>query len=261
MARKVEGHTAELQRAVREAVEAEQQKDRALVVSARLAAIGTLAAGVAHEINNPIGGMQNAVARLLQREGLDDKQRKYLVLVQGGLGRIARTARKLLDFTPKTVQARPFALATAIDGARSLVEHRLQQGGVELRVTLAKDLPQLVGDPHEVQQVMLNLLLNSLDAIAQRPGGGHIDIAAEVRAARLRILVADDGPGMDPKDLGRVMDPFFSKKDRPDASGLGMFICYSIVRNHGGDIELDSAPGQGFRVTLTLPIAPAERAT
>jgi signal transduction histidine kinase len=255
MAGKVQGHTSELEQAVRAAVEETKRTERALVVSSRLAAVGTLAAGIAHEINNPIGGMLNAVNRLLAAPDLADKQRTYLQLVHDGLQRVANTARKVLDFSPRQVQAQPFALARAVDGARALVEHRLQQMRVQLRVDLPADLPQVFGDSNEIQQVVLNLVLNSLDALGSRGGGGVIAVRGHAGDGRVHLHIDDDGPGMEPKDLGRVFEPFFSQKDRPDASGLGMFISYSIVRNHGGDIELDSAPGAGFRVHITLPAA------
>jgi signal transduction histidine kinase len=254
MAAQVKGHTQMLERAVREAVEQTKQKERALVLSSRLASIGTLAAGVAHEINNPIGGMQNAVNRLLQQDGLPEKQRVYLQLVQDGLQRIARTARRLLDFSPRQAAPGRFAIASAIDGARALVEHRLARGGVQLAIQLEPGLPPIHGDQHEIQQVMLNLLLNSLDALEGR--AGRITVRARADGERVHLHVDDDGPGMDPALLGRVFDPFFSKKDRPDASGLGMFICYSIVQNHGGEITVDSRPGEGFHVHVVLPAAP-----
>ncbi len=254
MAAQVAGHTRALEQAVRDAVEEAKQKERALVLSSRLASIGTLAAGVAHEINNPIGGMQNAVNRLLQNKDLADKQRVYLQLVQDGLQRVARTTRRLLDFSPRQVAPGRFALAVAIDGARALVEHRLQQGNVRFDLDVPKDLPLVHGDPHEIQQVMLNLFLNSLDALQGRPQGS-IQVQANERDGRIHLHVVDDGPGMDPIHLPRVFDPFFSKKERPDASGLGMFICYSIVQNHGGDITVDSQLGEGFKVHITLPIA------
>ena len=254
MAARVEGHTAELERSVQAAVERTRQREQALVVSSRLAAVGTLAAGIAHEINNPIGGMQNAVLRLLANSELSDKQRTYLQLVQDGLSRVARTAHKVLDFSPKQIQARAFSLGLAIDGARALVEHRFSHENVQLSVELPDDLPALYGDVHEIQQVVLNLFINSLDAMQGRKGG-NITVRAHAEAGLVHVQIDDDGPGMDPADLGRVMDPFFSQKDRPDASGLGMFISYSIVRNHGGDIALASTPGRGFFVHITLPAA------
>ena len=255
MAQKVESHTGELQRAVAAAVEDVKQKERALVISSRLASVGTLAAGIAHEINNPIGGMQNAVHRLLQDPALADRQRSYLQLVQDGLQRIARTARKILDFSPRAAVARPFPIASAVGGARALVEHRLQRQGVAFQLRVPAAL-LVMGDAHEIQQVLLNLFLNSLDALHQKGSGGLIAVTGAAAQGVVTLLVEDDGPGMDPADLERVMDPFFTKKERPDASGLGMFISYSIVRNHGGEMTLDSAKGQGFRVRLSLPQAP-----
>src|SRR5262249_3635608 len=159
----------------------------------------------------------------LQEPGLNDKQRAYLLLVQDGLARIARTTRRVLDFSPRAVVARPFTVIAAVEGARALVEHRLQRQRVRLLPRLQPATPAVMGDAHEIQQVLLNLFLNSLDALAQQGEGGSITVSSGAVDGRVRILVEDDGPGMDPKELGRVMDPFFSKKDRPDASGLGMF--------------------------------------
>lgn len=253
MASQVSDHTRALESAVQAAVEQTKQQERALVLSSRLASIGTLAAGVAHEINNPIGGMQNAVNRLLQSTNLTERQQVYLQLVRDGLQRVAHTARRLLDFSPRQVAPGRFALAVAIEGARALVEHRAQRANVQFEVELAPGLPPVHGDVHEIQQVMLNLFLNSLDALDGRPG--RIQVRARADGRSVRLDVVDDGPGMDPALLGRVFDPFFSKKDRPDASGLGMFICYSIVQNHGGEITVDSRPGAGFAVHIALPIA------
>ncbi|MSR37230.1 MAG: HAMP domain-containing histidine kinase [Planctomycetes bacterium] len=255
MATKVQSHTGELQRAITAAVEDVKQKERALVISSRLASVGTLAAGIAHEINNPIGGMQNAVHRLLQEPELSERQRSYLQLVLDGLQRIGRTTRKILDFSPRAAVARPFLLGSAVEGARALLEHRLQSQGVRFTSTVSAELA-VVGDVHEIQQVLLNVFLNSLDALQQKGAGGNITVTAAAEPGRVQLLAEDNGPGMDAKDLPRVMDPFFTMQKRPDASGLGMFISYSIVRNHGGDLTLDSALGQGFRVRLTLPMAP-----
>ncbi len=258
MAVQVGENTATLEAAVQRAVEQTKQQERALVLSSRLASIGTLAAGVAHEINNPIGGMQNAVHRLLQAEGLSEKQRTYLQLVQDGLARIGRTARRLLDFAPRPAAAGALSVAAAIEGARALVEHRAQGDRVQLVVDVPRDLPDVHGDAHEIQQVVLNLLLNSLDALgeprADRPaGGGRVNVRAHAAGGKVVLEVEDDGPGMATEDLGRVFDPFFTRKARPDASGLGMFICYAIVQNHGGEMTVDSSPGQGFRTRIVLP--------
>ena len=253
MARQVESHTATLEAAVREAVEATEQKERALVQSSRLATIGTLAAGVAHEINNPIGGMQNAVNRLLQAEDLGDRQRVYLELLRDGLARVASTARRMLEFAPKDAAPQPFDAATAVEGAYALVEHRCAQEGVDFRLKVQPGARQVHGDAHEIQQVVLNLLLNSLDAIAGRGGVVTVEVTSDDRFVHLSV--ADDGPGMPEELQDRIFDPFFTQKARPDASGLGMFISYSIVQNHGGAMRIDSTPGAGFCTHIDLPVA------
>jgi signal transduction histidine kinase len=258
MAEQVEQNTDALNRAVREAVAETEQKERALVLSSRLATIGTLAAGVAHEVNNPIGGMQNAVNRLLQADNLTERQRVYLELVRDGLSRVGRTARRLLEFAPRDAAPGEFGVETAVDGARALVDHRMQRGNVRFEIDYAPGLPKVFGDAHEIQQVILNLFLNSLDAI-ESGAGSCITVHARGDGDAVEIRVEDDGPGMAVEDLPRVFDPFFSKKDRPDASGLGMFISYSIVQNHGGTMTVDSAPGAGFRTVIRLP-ASARRA-
>lgn len=255
MAQKVQDNTQNLEAEVRHAVEEAKRTERALVQSSRLATVGTLAAGIAHEVNNPIGGMQNAVVRLLADPSLTDRQKTYLQLLQDGLSRVARTARKVLDFSPKQAEARAFALKTCVEGARSLCEHRLSKSGVTLSIKGVDSAPAVFGDPHEIQQVVLNLLLNSLDAFEQARRKGRIEVRAQALGEMVRIEVADDGPGIDAEDLPRVMDPFFTKKERPDASGLGMFISYSIVRNHGGTMTVDSVKGAGFTVAITLPRA------
>lgn len=261
MAERVEGHQAELRREVDAAVEATRRRERALVLSSRLASIGTLAAGIAHEINNPIGGMQNAVHRLLQQGDRPDRERRYLELVRDGLERVRRIARRVLDFSPKSLQPAPFEIAAAVEGARALVEHRLDAARVTLDVELEDELPAVLGDRHEMQQVLLNLFLNSVDALtdAATPSGRIRVVARRLDSGesvpRVQVSVADNGPGMDPELLDRVLDPFYSNKGRPDASGLGMFIAYNIIESHGGSLELRSQPGEGFETTLVLPAA------
>src|SRR5690606_17781955 len=125
MAERIEAHHAELAREVQRATEEAQRKERAMLQSARLAAMGTLAAGIAHEINNPIGGMQNAIRRIERNEQLGERERVYVALIRDGLERVGRIARRVLDFSPRTLEARPFALDEAVEGARALVEHRI----------------------------------------------------------------------------------------------------------------------------------------
>jgi signal transduction histidine kinase len=259
MTAKVAGHTDELRREVARATEEAARRERALVVSSRLASIGTLAAGIAHEINNPIGGMQNAIHRLMQRPDLDERSRTYLLLVQEGLERVGTTARRVLDFSPRQIEAAPFPLQAAVEGAVALVEHRCQREGVELSVQVDSGLPELFGDRHEIQQVLLNLLINALDALAAAPPPRRLRVAAAAEDGWVRIGVEDNGPGASEEVLARAVDPFFSGKSDPSASGLGLFISYSIVESHGGTMQLASGPGGGFTAVIRLPARPPAR--
>jgi len=252
MATKVQGHTAELKSEVDRATQEAAAKERALVVSARLASMGTLAAGVAHEINNPIGGMLNAVNSLSQVEGRSEKERRYLSLVQQGLERVARISRKLLDFAPRVLDPVEFSLADSVEGARSLVEHRLGRQGVTCTVEIPDDLPLLMGEPNEIQQVLLNLFLNSLNAMRDLPDR-RIDVQAASVPEGIELIVSDDGAGVDEATLQQVMDPFFSTSQAPDSTGLGLFICYTIIQNHGGSMRVDAEPGAGFSVRMVFP--------
>ena len=254
MVGKVAGHREELEREVQRATEEAARRERAMVVSSRLAAMGTLAAGIAHEINNPIAGMMNAVHRLSQRPDLDQRSVVYLGLVADGLERVAAIARRVLDFSPRQIEAAPFRLITAVEAARALVEHRCRSESVALRIELPDDLPELVGDHHEIQQVLLNCLINSLNALRDRTEpGAAIEIRAECSAGEVVVTVSDNGPGADEETAARAIDPFFSTSNQPDASGLGLFISYSIVKNHGGDLQVETEPGKGFRVVMRLP--------
>ena len=197
--------------------------------------------------------MQNAVNRLLQVDGLGDRQRVYLELLRDGLARVASTTRRMLEFAPKDADPQPFDAVTAVEGAYALVEHRCAQEGVTFELEVEEGVGQVHGDAHEIQQVVLNLLLNSLDAIAG--GGGSIKVTVSSDEQFVHLAVADDGPGMPEELQDRIFDPIFTQKARPDASGLGMFISYSIVQNHGGVMRIESTPGEGFCTHIDLPVA------
>ncbi len=257
MAARVDGHRDELEREVKRATEIAERRQHALLRSARLASMGTLAAGIAHEINNPIGGMLNAVRRIAESEGLSDRDRRYVDLIREGLERVGGIARRVLDFTPRQIEPVPFTIRSALDGAHGLAAHRFSQENVELRIELPDDLPELHGDAHEFQQVLLNVFINSLDVLQGRPEPRYVAVTAVEEGEQVVIRIADNGPGMAPDDLAFVMDPFYSGKGRPDASGLGMFISHQIIDNHGGRLEVESEPGAGFTVTIRMPIEPA----
>ncbi|MEO0480225.1 MAG: ATP-binding protein, partial [Planctomycetota bacterium] len=227
MAARVRGHRQELEREIRLAVEEVHRHERALQQSGRLASMGTLAAGIAHEINNPIGGMLNALRLIEKRDDLDERERRYLGLIRSGLERIARTARRVLDMSPKGTEAVAFSIRGVVESALALAEHRIKEQAVDVRLDFEPDLPQPTGDPQEFEQVVLNLLLNALDVMIDQPeqqlriSANRADLGS---GSVVRLEVSDNGPGVEKDVLPQITDPFFSAKGRPDASGLGLFI-------------------------------------
>ncbi len=229
------------------------QTQRRLFAAQRLSATGTLAAGIAHEINNPLGGMVNA-ARALRDGKLDPgKQREYLELILDGLERVRTIVQKILQFRPRPVEPRPVQVREAVEKAIAFMEHRARAKEVTLRNELPPDLPVVTGDPLELQQAFLNILMNAADACVM--GEGVVTVSARATPEGLGVSVADNGCGMDPEELARCTDLFFTTKDVGEGTGLGLAVAHSIVANHGGRLEIASERGRGTTVTLFFPPA------
>lgn len=229
-----------------------KKQERGLMVAQRLAATGTLAAGIAHEVNNPIGGMLNASLSLKKRHAEDARTVRYLDLIIEGLDRVRETVSKVLQFTPRGVSVGPVGIRRAVDSALGLATHRLKRNEVEVTVDVAEDLPPVRGNLAELQQVILNMLFNAGDAIEEPPG--TIAIAARVAEGRLRLTIADSGCGMTEEELSQAFDLFHTTKDPGKGTGLGLSIAHNIITGHDGTIELESAKGEGTTVIITLPL-------
>ncbi len=231
------------------------ETERKLFHAQRLSTTGTLAAGIAHEINNPLGGMINAV-RAIRQGGLDEAKRaEYLGLVEDGLDRVRAIVQKILQFRPRPFEPRPVGLREIVDQAASFVDHRARAKEVVIRNELPGDLPPVMGDPLELQQAFLNILMNAVDACVM--GEGMVTVYRSPGApGTLGVSVADNGCGMDEAELARCMDPFFTTKDVGEGTGLGLAVAHNIVTNHGGKLEIGSGHGRGTTVTLVFPAAP-----
>ncbi len=245
--RQVEIRTAELRAA--------EQK---LAQGDRLASLGKLAATVAHEINNPISGVLN-LARLLRRllgeEGVPPERleefRRYLAQVEAETARVGRIVADLLSFSR---QARPRAgradLNGVVSSALAILAHRFRSGSVAIAPVLASGLPEVLGDASQLQQVVVNLVVNGVEAIS---GEGRVEVRTLVRGGRPVLEVTDTGSGIAAGNLSRIFDPFFTTKEEGKALGLGLAVVYGIVEGHGGDIEVESEPGRGTTFRVTLP--------
>jgi signal transduction histidine kinase len=230
--------------------------ERKLFAAQRLSATGTLAAGIAHEINNPLGGMINA-ARVLREGKLDAaKHAEYLELILDGLERVRTIVQRMLQFRPRALEPRPVQLHEAVERAIAFMEHRAKAKEVSIRNELSPDLPVVNGDPLELQQAFLNILMNAVDASVM--GEGMVTVYGRVSPEGLSVSVADNGCGMEPEELARCLDLFYTTKDVGEGTGLGLAVANNIVANHGGRLEIASERGRGTTVTLSFPLATAK---
>jgi PAS domain S-box-containing protein len=227
----------------------------------KLASVGTLAAGVAHEINNPIGVISSRIELMLldaETRPLPDDVRQDLDVLHRHAQRVARIAQGLLSFARQPPREHgPVDLNRVVEDTLLLLEDMMARDGVRVRRALAPALPAVWGDANGLQQVVMNLLTNARDAVSR---GG--DIAVETMAtaapdARVRLVVRDSGCGIAAESLPRIFDPFFTTKAH--GTGLGLSITYGIVRDHQGTVDVRSVPGRGTTFTLSFP--PARTAT
>jgi PAS domain S-box-containing protein len=246
----------------RKEAEADLERQReALHRAERLATLGTLAASIAHEINNPIGIIASRIElALTELEGtsLPPTLREDLDVVQRNAERVAQIARGLLAFAQRSPrEPGPVDLDRILEETLFLIGRQLARAGIDVRTTRAADLPPVLGDAGALQQVALHLLANAREALL---GGGTVVI--ETRQAtgepgRLQLLVSDDGPGIPADVEQRVFDRFFTTK--AGGAGLGLPVSAHIVQDHGGTIEVRSEPGRGATFVVTLPAHSAAR--
>jgi PAS domain S-box-containing protein len=223
----------------------------------KLAALGTLSAGIAHEINNPIGIITSRVeVMLLEGEGgaLPAELRKDLEVILRQARRVAAITQGLLSFARQSSGVRaPVNLNRVVEEIFHLVQKDLTRGHIEVTLSLDETLPDSVADANAIGQVLLNLLTNARSAM---PDGGQITIATSYQPATrsLRLTVTDTGSGIPPEILPKIFDPFFTT--RSDGTGLGLSISHGIVHDHHGILAVRSEVGKGTTFTLTFPVDP-----
>ena len=233
------------------------QLEEQLQISEKMASIGLLAAGVAHEVNTPLTGISSFTQMLL--EGADPADPKTVLLekIERQTFRAAKIVNGLLNLSrPGTASNERMGvdLNAVITDVFSLLEHQFAVGSIKVRRDLAPSTVSVLGIEHQLQQVFLNLFLNARDAM---PSGGWLSVATRIEGDRVIAEVADTGSGIPSEQIARIYDPFFTTKAIGRGTGLGLSITYGIVREHDGTILCDSAVGQGTRFTMTLPQAPA----
>ena len=240
----------------RKRVEAELRHQReALYQTEKLAALGTLSAGIAHEMNNPVGIMTSRIEVMLleaAEQGLPAQVVEDLQVLHRASQRVAKIAGSLRSFARQAPnERRPVDLNAVVDETVLLMQKTLTVDGVRIATSLDRTLPPVRGDATALQQVLMNLLTNAREAMAE---GGEIGIETgpvPERPGWLRLVVRDTGSGIPAEALARIFDPFYTTK--PAGTGLGLSVSYGIVQEHEGAMEVQSQPGQGTTFTLSFP--------
>jgi len=253
-----------LQELYRKLVQEQRERlnlERSLRQSDKLASVGQLAAGLAHEIGTPLNIIGGRAEFLLRRLRTQKEVNDNLQIIRSQIDRIAGIVRHLLEFSRRREPAfRRVELLSLLEKVIGLLEHKIAEKNVIVDLQADKSLPFISADADQLQQVFLNLLLNSLQAL---PYGGRINVTAAIapygneaatdKQPRLCIEFQDNGAGISPEHIGQVFDPFFTTKDIGEGTGLGLSVSYGIVKDHGGEIRVQSELGSFTRFSILLP--------
>ena len=229
-----------------------KRMDQALLRTERLAAMGHLAAALAHEISNPLQSMASSLELILDFDLDESERQEYLWAVRREIHRLMTLTVRALDLArPPAVQRQPFSLSDVVRYALTLADKQLEYQGIRVELSLPADLPPVFFSHDLLVQVLLNLIINAIEAM---PEGGTLDLSARDGEAGIEVIVADSGPGFSPEALGRLFEPFYTTKEK--GTGLGLSICHSIVGQYGGSMTAANAPGGGAVLIVALPKAP-----
>jgi PAS domain S-box-containing protein len=222
-----------------------------LVNSERLAATGRLAAGIAHEINNPLQAVSSQLNTAKRKIAEQQSPAENLDVISEGIDRIRHIVRSMLDLHRAPARPdTPVSLNEIAEKVIALVGQQVQERSVKLITTLANDLPSVLGSPQELQQVVLNLVLNAIEAM---PGGGDLKISTHATAKTVEMIVRDSGIGISEEHLPQIFEPFFTFKPTGLGTGLGLYLCKNIMDVHQGKINVESVKGKGATFTLIFP--------
>jgi len=280
--RSTESLNIDLEREVRRRTEVLEQRNKELhdaleklrraqddlIRTEKLASMGRLVAGIAHEINNPVNAVINTLGPLegAMRELAEAKDpaaaaaaakdaQEMLSVVQRGAARSKAIVQALHNYSRGDEEKpRELVLARSVDDTLDLLRHRLKNVRVEKKIDPTL---RIMGFAGQIDQVFMNLFTNAAQAIGDRARGGTIHVAAERSAGSVEITIADDGPGIPAEVIPRIFDPFFTTKDVGEGSGLGLSIVHGIVERHGGRIQVQSRVGEGTTFRITLPAGAA----
>ncbi|MBT3994391.1 MAG: response regulator [Chloroflexi bacterium] len=244
--------------------EGSDREDR-MIANSRLVSVGEMAAGVAHELNNPLTAVLG-FSQLAMRQAVDDTLKRDLESIADEAERAGRIVDNLLTFARSSDtfhDSQTLNITNSLQKILDLREYECRVNNVEVVTYFGDDTPQTLADTHRMEQVFMNLIGNSIHAIGESVGHGTITVGVVHDEGRIRVSITDDGPGISPANQKKVFEPFFTTKPVGKGTGLGLSICKGIVEDHGGAIRVDSAVGRGTTFVVEIPIieVPAEADT
>ena len=237
-----------------------QRQREALIQSEKLAALGSLLAGVAHELNNPLSVVVGQ-SFLMEETAKDERARARAAKIRAAADRCARIVKTFLAMArQRPPERRRVALSRIVQAALDIVAYPLRTSGVDVAIDVPSDLPLLWADEDQLGQVVMNLLLNAQQALMEVPAPRRLSVAAQLLpgGGRVRLTVADNGTGVDPHLRRRIFDPFFTTKPAGVGTGVGLSVCHGIVGGHDGAIWVEEAPGGGAAFVVELPLGEGE---
>ena len=242
----------EMSRKMADDIEQLRQLNEQLIRTEKLAAMGTLSAGLAHEVNNPLASISSLIQMMQAKNDLNDDTNEKLKLISTQINRITQVTRDMMDFARIRPAAKsPVAINQLIEASLRLANFDKSFQKLRLKKDLAENLPTVFADQDQLQQVFLNLFLNARDAM---PNGGELSIATSETKKEITIQIKDDGSGIDEKNIKQIFDPFFTTKPAGKGTGLGLAVCYGIITAHGGRIEAAANAANGTTFFIVLPI-------
>ena len=244
----------------KKAEEERKKMGQQLQLAGRLAAVGELAAGVAHELNNPLAAVQAFAQFLADRADLDEPMKSDVETIYREAQRASRITGSLLSFARRhKLEKQLISINETIEKSLELHAYRMKLSNIEVVMELAPDLPMTMADSDQMHQVFVNIITNAEQAMTAAHGRGRLCVKTQSVGGMIRIAFADNGPGISEDNLKRIFDQFFTTKDVGKGTGLGLSICYGIVEEHGGRLYTRSKLGKGATFVVELPIASGDQ--
>jgi signal transduction histidine kinase len=223
-----------------------------LLQSEKLAAMGRLTSQIAHELNNPLYGIMNTLELLKTEIPPENRRRKILEMALSETVRLSDLLRKMLSFSkPDQEERKPVDINSVIDEILLLHEKQLKENDINIESSFAKDLGLVNASKNQLRQVFLNMVANARDAM---PNGGTLSVATSADSENVTIEIKDNGTGIREEHIDKIFDSFFTTKGEVKGVGLGLSVCYGFIKDHGGDIKVESQVGAGTKFTITLPV-------